>query len=176
VHRWLLTVGSVEVIDVCIPERTASHGITANTNATDSPNSAEPQQNDKTSGHLPRHGSDHVENLKEHRLGDGRIEFADIEGSRRRRARRSGRMIRGNRGRSGGRRGSRNRRLGGGLGRDLWSSGGRHLAGVFRLAFFLFDKVVTAGKLFYDWARCNRGEHAKKNRAEMMTRTQKATP
>ena len=52
-------------------------------------------------------------------------------------------------------------RLWGGLCGDLWNSGGRHVAGVFRFVFFLFDKVVTAGKLFYDWAKCN-GEHAGK--------------
>ena len=59
-------------------------------------------------------------------------------------------MVRGNRGRS--RCGSRNRsgRLCSGLIGDLWNRGGRrHLAGVFCLAFFLFDKVVTAGELFY---------------------------
>jgi hypothetical protein len=73
-------------------------------------------------------------------------------------------MIGGNRGRGGRRSGNRHRRLGGGLGGgNLWNSGGRHLAGVFCLAFFLFDKVVTADKLFYDCARCDRHECAKKN-------------
>jgi len=99
-------------------------------------------------GHPPRNGSDHVENLKKHCLGDGGIEFTDIEGSRRSRARCSGGMV-GNRGRSGSRRGNGDRCLRGRLGGNLGNGGGgRHLVGVFRLAFFLFDKVVTAGKLF----------------------------
>ena len=46
----------------------------------------------------------------------------------------------------------------------------------FSFGFFLIRKVVTAGKLFYDWARCNRDEYARKNRTEDMTHTQKATP
>jgi hypothetical protein len=73
-------------------------------------------------------------------------------------------MVRSNRGRSGCRSGHRNRCLRGGLGRDLWSSGGRHLTGVVCLAFFLFDKVVTADKLFDDCARGNRNEYARKHK------------
>jgi len=116
-----------------------------------------------TNDHQPRHRSDHIENLKEHCLSDGGIEFTDIEGSRRGRARCSGRMVGGNRGRSGSRSRSRNRCLWGRLRGDLGNSGGRHLAGVFRLAFFLFGKVVTAGKLFYDCARRNHNKCARKN-------------
>ena len=71
-------------------------------------------------------------------------------------------MVRGNRGRSGGGRGNGDRRLRGGNGGDLWNGGGRHLAGGFRLAFFLFDKVVTAGKLFYDWTRSDRDEFTRR--------------
>lgn len=84
-------------------------------------------------------------------------------------------MVRGNRGRCRCRSGNRNRCLWGGLGGDRWNSGGRHLAGVFRLAFFLFDKVVTAGKLFYDCARRNRNEYAWGENGTEVTRTQKAT-
>lgn len=74
-------------------------------------------------------------------------------------------MVRGNRGRSRCRSGHRDRSLRGGLGgRDLWNSGGRHLARVFCLDFFLFDKVVTAGKLFYDCARRNCNEYARKKK------------
>lgn len=51
-------------------------------------------------------------------------------------------------------------RLWGGLGWDVWNTGGRHVAGGFLFVVFLFDKVVTAGRLFYDWARCNRSECA----------------
>lgn len=40
-------------------------------------------------------------------------------------------------------------RLWGGLGGDVWNSGGRHVACVSLFAVFLFDKVVTAGKLFF---------------------------
>jgi len=43
-------------------------------------------RDDKISGHGPRHGTDHVENLKEHCFSDGGIELANIEGSRRGRA------------------------------------------------------------------------------------------
>jgi hypothetical protein len=85
-YRWLLTVGGVEVVDVGIPEGTAGYGVTTDTNAGDGPNSAESRQSDKTSCYLPRHRSDHVEYLKKHRLGDGGIEFTDVEGSRRGRA------------------------------------------------------------------------------------------
>lgn len=149
-HRSFLTISGVEVVDVGVPEGPAGHGITADTNAGDDPSSTESQLGDKTGRHLPRHRSDHVENLKKHGLGDGGIEFTDVKGGRRGGASCSGRMIGGNRGRSRGGRGSRNCYLGSRLGGDVWNSGGRHLAGVFRLAFFLFDKVVTAGKLFYD--------------------------
>jgi hypothetical protein len=87
-------------------------------------------------------------------------------------------MIRGNRrvdgGRGGG--GGRNGRLWGGLGGgNLWNGGGRHVAGIFRFGFFLFDKVVTAGKLFYDCAGRNRGEDAEENTMGEMTRTQNLT-
>lgn len=157
-----LTISCVEVVDVGIAEGTAGHGITTDTNARDDTSSVESRQNDKSGGHQPRHRSNHIKNLKEHRLGDGGIELADIKGSRRGRARCSGRVVRGNRRRSGGRRRNRNGRLGSGLGGDLRNSGGRHLAGVFRLVFFLFDKVVTAGKLFYDWARGRRNESGRK--------------
>jgi len=34
-HRWLLTIGGVEVVDIGVTEGTAGHGITANTNAED---------------------------------------------------------------------------------------------------------------------------------------------
>ena len=40
------------------------------------------------------------------------------------------------------------------------------IAGVFRLAFFLFDKVVTAGKVFYDCARRNRNEYAREKKRD----------
>ena len=143
-----LTISCVEVVDVGVAEGTAGHGITTDTNARDDTSSVESRQNDKSGGHQPRHRSNHIKNLKEHRLGDGGIELADIKGSRRGRARCSRRMV-GNRSRSGGRRGNGDRCLWSGLGGDLGNGGGgRHLAGVFRLVFFLFDKVVTAGRLF----------------------------
>ena len=120
----MLTISGIEVVNVGIAKGTAGHGVATDTNARDSPGSAESKYSDKTSGHPPRNGSDHVENLKKHGLGDGGIEFTDIKGSRRGRARCSGRMISGNRGRSGGRRGNGDRCLGSGLGGDLGNSGG----------------------------------------------------
>lgn len=81
-YKWLLTIGSVEVVDVGIAKGTTGHSITANTNASDERKSTESRQNNKTRGHQPRHGSDHVENLEEHCLSDGGIEFANIEGGR----------------------------------------------------------------------------------------------
>ena len=41
VYRLFLTIGGVEVVDVRIPEGPTGHGITADTNARDNPNSAE---------------------------------------------------------------------------------------------------------------------------------------
>jgi len=86
-YKLLLTVSGVEVVNIGIAERTAGHGITANTNARDEQRSAESWGNDKTGGHKPRHGSDHVENLEEHCFSDSGIEFTDIQGGRRGRTR-----------------------------------------------------------------------------------------
>ena len=121
------------------------------------------QQKDKVGGHRPRHGSDHVENLEQHCLGNCGIKFTDIEGRGGGIGGSSRRMVGGNRRVNGGRSRSGHRRLWGWLAGNLWNGGGRHIAGVFVLIFFLFDKVVTAGKLFYGCARHNRDEKVKEN-------------
>jgi hypothetical protein len=55
------TVSSVEVVDVGVTERSTSDGITTDSDGSD--------------------GTDHVEDLEKHGLGDARVELANVEGS-----------------------------------------------------------------------------------------------
>ena len=67
-----LTVGSVEIVDVGVSERTTGDGITADSDAEISADYVlDP----------PGNRADHVEDLKEHGLGDSVVELSDVERS-----------------------------------------------------------------------------------------------
>lgn len=60
--RARLTIVGVEVVDIGVTERSSRDGVSTNSNARD--------------------GTDHAEDLVEHRFCDGRVEFSNVEGSR----------------------------------------------------------------------------------------------
>lgn len=73
-----LAVGSVEVVDIGVTERSSSDSVTANTDASqlvsnplNQPTAEKPD--------LRSNRADHVEDLEEHSLGDAGVELANIE-------------------------------------------------------------------------------------------------
>lgn len=96
-----LTIGSVQVVDIGVPQGATSHGITANTDAVGRVKTSSPRREQK---HQPCNRTNHVEDLKKHSLGNGKVKLANVKGSRRRsdRMRRRGRVV----GRSGNRSGN----------------------------------------------------------------------
>lgn len=75
-----LAVGSVEVVDIGVTERSSSDGVTANTDTSQLVSSPLNQPTAEKSD-LRSNRTDHVEDLEEHSLGNAGVELTNIEGS-----------------------------------------------------------------------------------------------